>query len=257
MNAEDGDIDARAIPPGRRIALAVLLVVLFAGFLALGTWQVERRTWKLNLIARVDARVHAAPVPAPGPEAWPDVTAKNDEYRRVSLEGHFLNDEETPVYTANDSGPGYWIVTPFERPNGTYVLVNRGFVPNEKKKASSRPKGEIEGDTRVVGLMRMSQPGGAFLRSNKPAEGRWYSRDVEAIAKARGLPRDKVAPYFVDAGAAKNPGGLPVGGLTRIHFRNAHLVYALTWYTLALMTAGALVTLFRGRLFGKRKTISP
>src|SRR5262245_42515181 len=62
------DADARVRRrPAVRICMAVGAVLLFAGFCALGTWQVQRRAWKLDLIARVDQRVHAAAVPAPGP----------------------------------------------------------------------------------------------------------------------------------------------------------------------------------------------
>ncbi|WP_204313471.1 SURF1 family cytochrome oxidase biogenesis protein, partial [Klebsiella michiganensis] len=69
------------------------------------------------------------------------------------------------------------------------------------------------GETRVTGLLRVSEPGGAFLRANDPAAGRWYSRDVAAIGAARRL--SDLAPYFVDADA--RPGARadePVGGLT-------------------------------------------
>ena len=79
----------------------------------------------------------------------------------------------------------------------------------------------------------MTEPGGGFLRANDPAANRWYSRDVAAIAAARGLGR--TAPYFVDADAAPNPGGLPVGGLTVVKFPDNHLVYALTWFALMLL----------------------
>ena len=98
----------------------------------------------------------------------------------------------------------------------------------------------------VTGLLRMTQPGGAFLRKNDPVNHRWYSRDVQAIAKANGLA--KVAPYFLDADATSTPSTeisannvpvVPVGGLTVIVFHNNHLVYALTWYALAAMVAGA------------------
>ena len=82
------------------------------------------------------------------------------------------------------------------------------------------------------------QPGGGFLRTNAPAEDRWHSRDVAAIAAARGLT--PVAPYFVDADATPNPGGFPVGGLTVVRFSDNHLVYAATWFALAAMLAGAL-----------------
>ncbi|MET0271314.1 MAG: SURF1 family cytochrome oxidase biogenesis protein, partial [Sphingomonas sp.] len=67
-------------------------------------------------------------------------------------------------------------------------------------------------------------------------------RDVRAIARARRV--GPVAPFFVDADAAPNPGGWPVGGLTVVAFRNSHLVYALTWFALAgLSLFGAVLTL--------------
>ncbi|MCA3579738.1 MAG: SURF1 family protein, partial [Bradyrhizobium sp.] len=91
----------------------------------------------------------------------------------------------------------------------------------------------------VTGLLRMSEPKGGFLRSNDPAAGRWYSRDVAAIAATRGL--SQVAPYFIDADATPNPGGTPLGGLTIVRFPNNHLIYALTWFALAFMLAGTLL----------------
>ncbi|MEG2962914.1 MAG: SURF1 family cytochrome oxidase biogenesis protein, partial [Janthinobacterium sp.] len=48
-----------------------------------------------------------------------------------------------------------------------------------------------------------------------------------------------VAPYFVDAKEKSETAvDAPVGGLTVISFHNNHLVYALTWFALALMVAG-------------------
>ncbi|MGX7876913.1 SURF1 family cytochrome oxidase biogenesis protein [Mesorhizobium sp. ORM6] len=91
----------------------------------------------------------------------------------------------------------------------------------------------------------MSEPGGGFLRNNDAAGNRWYSRDVAAIATARGLT-DNVAPYFVDA-ETSGTGGWPRGGLTVVNFRNSHLVYALTWFTLAAMLAAALAAPMIGR----------
>ena len=106
-----------------------------------------------------------------------------------------------------------------------------------------RPTGNVAGTASVTGLLRISEPGGGFLRSNDAAADRWYSRDVVAIASARGL--GEVAPYFVDADAAAEPGPLPQGGMTQVSFRNTHLVYALTWFCLALMSAGAAIFLIR------------
>ena len=124
-------------------------------------------------------------------------------------------------------GPGFWVVTPLEMTGGKIVLVNRGFVPSERREPVMRGEGNPPGLVNVTGLLRISEPGGGFLRRNNPAGDRWYSRDVAAIASARGL--SEVAPFFVDADAAPNPGGWPRGGLTVISFPNNHLVYALTW----------------------------
>ncbi|NKF32724.1 SURF1 family protein, partial [Pseudomonas sp. BGM005] len=99
--------------------------------------------------------------------------------------------------------------------------------------------GQLPGPVEITGLMRMTEPKGSLLQSNDVNADRWYSRDVAAIAQKRGVRT--VAPYFIDADATANPGGLPVGGLTIIHFPNNHLVYAITWYGLAAMALALLV----------------
>jgi len=214
----------------------ILLLLLTAALIALGTWQVKRLSWKLDLIARVDARVHAAPVSAPGPAEWPAIDAAGYEYKHVRATGTFLNDKETQVYASTELGPGYWVLTPLREADGTIVIINRGFVPTDKRNPDTRPAGELTTETTVTGLLRINEPKGTLLRSNVPAEERWYSRDVTAIAEARGLKN--AAPHFIDADDTKNPGDLPVGGLTQIVFPNNHLVYAITWYGLAVMTSG-------------------
>ncbi|WP_456016693.1 SURF1 family protein [Methylorubrum populi] len=223
--------------------MAVAGLALVGVFLGLGTWQVERRVWKLDLIDRVEARIHADPVPAPGPEEWAGLTGPSAEYRRVRVTGRFAYDRATLVQAVTERGGGFWVLVPLATERGFTVLINRGFVPTEARDRSARTPGEPEGEVTVTGLLRLSEPGGGFLRRNDPAADRWYSRDVAAIAAARTL--SDVAPYFVDADATPNPGGLPVGGLTVVAFHNNHLVYALTWYALALMTAGALVYALR------------
>jgi surfeit locus 1 family protein len=214
------------------VALSAFLGAAFAGFVALGIWQVQRLSWKLDLIERVESRVQAPPGPAPGRSEWPQVSAARDEYRHVRLDGRFLSGRDTRVQAVTEAGAGFWLLSPFEASDGTVVLVNRGFVPQEW-----RGNPASAANTQVTGLLRLSEPGGAFLRRNAPAGNRWYSRDVQAIAAARRLRQ--VAPYFVDADRGADAAGWPRGGLTVIHFRNNHLVYALTWFALALMAAVA------------------
>ncbi|WP_394701457.1 SURF1 family protein [uncultured Roseibium sp.] len=236
MNAEDNKDERPAGSRRARFVFAAGMLVLTATFTALGIWQAQRLFWKLDLIARVESRVHAAPVPAPTEFEWPAVTAKDDEYRHVTASGTYL-DTETLVQAVTEYGAGFWVMKPLRQDDGTIILVNRGFVPTDRKAPAdhSRPTGPVQ----VTGLLRMSQPGGAFLRSNEPAAGRWYSRDVAAIAATDDLT--KVAPYFIDAQAGPSDGSLPMGGLTVIKFRNSHLTYALTWGVLALMSLAGFV----------------
>ena len=214
---------------GRRLLIALCLL-LAAAFAALGVWQVERRAWKLDLIAKVEARVHAPPRPLPAFSA----PVRELTYLRVHVRGVFLHDRETLVQAVTDLGPGWWVMTPL-RTDAGIVIVNRGYVTSERRAPAQRSAGQTHDLVTVTGLLRQSEPGGGFLRSNDPRADRWYSRDVAAIAARQGLAR--VAPYFIDADAARNAPGAPVGGLTVVAFSNNHLVYAITWYVLAMMTA--------------------
>ena len=223
------------------------MVVLTLVFAALGTWQVQRLFWKLDLISRVDARVHAGPVPSPAQGEWHGISAEKDEYRHVTAIGTFEHGKSVLVQAVTERGAGYWLLTPLRLSDSSVVLVNRGFLPAAESNSAARTESEIAaGPVAVTGLLRISEPGGAFLRSNDPANDRWYSRDVDAIARSKGFA--PAAPYFIDADATPNPGGLPIGGLTVVQFRNSHLVYAATWYALAIMTAAALIILRRRRL---------
>lgn len=233
-------------PRARRL-LTGFLLLLVAAFLALGAWQVQRLFWKLDLIARVESRVTADPMPAPARAEWPGITPEKDEYRRVTATGLFQHESTVLVQAVTERGAGFWVLTPLRLPDETTVIINRGFVPADRRDRADRLGSELAaGPVAVTGLLRLSEPGGGFLRANDPANDRWFSRDVAAIAAAKGLA--DVAPYFIDADATPNPGGLPVGGMTVIAFRNSHLVYALTWFALAAMSAAAVWAVHRRKL---------
>nr|WP_249798122.1 SURF1 family protein [Bradyrhizobium zhengyangense] len=233
--------------------LTVLSLIAFVVLMALGVWQVERRAWKLALIDRVEQRVHAPAQPLPSRTSWPTISAANDEYRHVDVSGRFLHDRETLVQAVTEEGPGYWVLTPLQRDDGTTVLINRGFVPSERRDPSTRQGGNPDGQVVVAGLLRVTEPKGGFLRDNVPQHNRWYSRDVAAIAAARDL--QNVAPFFIDADAGSQSAGGPIGGLTVIRFPNNHLIYALTWFALAFMLAGRLFVTFRGGLFRRQRFV--
>ncbi len=224
-----------------------------ACLVALAVWQIHRRAYKLDLIARIEARVHAAPMAAPGPDRWTGISPAADEYHRVTASGDWLENRPTLVQAVTELGGGYWVMTPLARDDGTTILVNRGFVPATARDPASWQPRSPEPVT-ITGLLRMSEPGGGFLRANDPVSDRWYSRDVSAIAASRGL--NNVAPYFIDAERVPGQDGLPVAGLTVISFSNNHLVYALTWGALALMAAAGAIFVNMDKLrpdwFGRR-----
>ncbi len=248
------------------LLLGVCAALLFFSFTALGTWQLKRLFWKRDLIARVEQRVHAPAVAAPGQDRWQYISAETDEYRHVLVSGTFLHQFSVRVQATTELGSGFWLLTPLRQTKGTIVLINRGFISSKTSEHTQPYAGKNRTEdnfiSNVTGLLRISEPGGAFLRRNDPATQRWHSRDVQAIATAQHLAL--VAPYFIDADAginsnsgtdsAKNPALLhtatnqPIGGLTVIAFNNNHLVYTLTWYTLALMVAGAAYLVGRTEL---------
>jgi surfeit locus 1 family protein len=236
------DIEEQGRTPASPLKLAVLCFVAIlsvAALSALGVWQLERRVWKLDLIERVNQRVHAAPVSAPGPSAWPHVNAADDAYRHVVVKGRFLDSPPTLVRAVTERGGGYWVVAPFRTEDGFTVLVNRGFVPSGQVGPEVLAIDRKPNTTILTGLLRISEPGGGFLRRNDPATDRWYSRDVVAIAASHHI--EAVAPYFIDADGPADLSALPVGGLTVISFPNNHLVYAVTWFGLAIILMGWLL----------------
>ncbi|WP_284413916.1 SURF1 family protein [Acidovorax sp. SUPP3334] len=246
--------------------MGVCALLVFATLVALGSWQVARRAWKLDLIERVEQRIHAAPVAPPSFADWqrsPDA-ARESEYLHVRLKGTFDHAKEVLVQANTTMGAGFWVVTPLRQADGTAVLVNRGFVPPEARDPAARGVPAPQGNTEVVGLLRLSEPGGGFLRHNDPAGDRWFSRDVQAIAAVRGIA--PVAPYFIDAEAAVHSAAQPVantstqwpaGGLTVVRFPNSHLVYAITWYTLALMVAAGAWVVWRDDQKRRRRSAPP
>lgn len=239
----------RSGPPRRGLPWLVLAATLLCAlFTALGLWQVQRMGWKHDLIARVEARVRAAPVAPPAAGQWPALQAApgNWEYRRLRLEGVYLHDQESLVQASTVLGAGHWVLTPLRLADGSVVIVNRGFVPPAQRNPQARGESVPTGPVVVTGLLRISEPRGGFLRDNDPIADRWFSRDVAAIAAARALPSTRVAPYFADAEATPgNPAAWPRAGLTVLQFPDHHLVYALTWFVLAGLALTALVPLLR------------
>jgi len=209
-------------------AIPALLLLL-----GLGTWQLERRAWKEALITGRQAGFAAAPavLPADG------TAAQGLMWRRVNATGVLRHDQELYLAARSMRGNvGYHVLTPLDRADGTTVLVNRGWVSNEKKDPAARAEGQLAGTVTVEGI---ATPGGRrnwLTPENDAVRNIWLWTDMPAMSQQLGRP---VLPVVVEAVATPpNPGGFPIGGQTRIDLPNDHLQYALTWY---LIAAGLVV----------------
>lgn len=223
------------------LGLLIPAVLVFAVLIALGTWQIERKAWKEGLIAALTERLAAPPAALPPPAMWPRLDPASDEYRRVTFTATFDHAKEALVYAAASSfrpdvaggGPGYWIFAPARLPDGGFVIVNRGFVPEARKDAASRTAGQIAGPVEIVGVMRWPDARHWFSPADDPQHNMWFTRDPLAIAAAKGL--GPVAPFYVEQESPAPPGSLPQPGKLVVQLRNEHLQYAVTWYSLALV----------------------
>lgn len=231
----------RSSPWRGLLAPGLAFLVALAILVALGTWQLQRRTWKADLIQRIEAGLRAEPGEVLPEARWPGWRAAEGEFRRVRLTGRFLHDQEILVHGLRSEGPratglGYYVFTPIERHDGSVVLVNRGFVPAALKDPARRADGRVAGPATVTGLVRAPEARSLFVPADEPGKGEWFTRDTNAMARARGLSR--AAPFYVEADATPNPGGWPKGGGVRVDLPNNHLQYALTWFGLALTLVG-------------------
>jgi surfeit locus 1 family protein len=217
---------------GPRATLAFVLAGI-AILIGLGTWQMERRVRKADLIATMDERLASPPI------TISEFLANNsaEDYRPVSASGTFRHDQEMYLAARSYQGQlGYHVVTPLILDDGTTaVLIDRGWVPSDRQSPASREAGQVAGTVTVTGIARQPAKPGMFTPDNRPDQNLWYWADLPAMAAHAGLAQ--AAPLLLEAGTAENPGGLPIGGQTFINLPNNHLQYALTWYSLAVVLA--------------------
>ncbi|GAA4657900.1 SURF1 family protein [Bartonella pachyuromydis] len=234
----------------------MLCVCFFLLFSALGVWQIQRLNWKTNLIASANQRVHLPPIKAPSQNQWSHITFEKDEYQPVVITGQFLTDKNIFVIAIAQDTTGYWVLTPLQTADNSLTFINRGFIPmdarhdfqnSEQSQTNAPPHQNSVTQTKqttIIGLLRMSERNGFFPRKNNPDKNLWYTRELPAMAEKLGL--STVAPYFIDAGEkTAMQGALPIAGLTVVQFSNNHLVYAITWFTLAAGVLGGSLFLLR------------
>jgi len=200
----------------------------------LGIWQLQRLSWKQDLIAKIELRTLSEQ------KTFPEIyrlweNKKDVEYYRISVRGIFEHDKEIHFYTVDKSLPGWRIVTPLKMDNGKRIFVDRGFVPLTHKNAETRDSAQFRHPLEISGLVRhFTDTKGLFVPDNDPEKNEWYWKSLIQMAKySFGEQPVQIAPFFVESDDMGNRGGWPRGGVTRIRLPNRHLEYAITWFALA------------------------
>jgi surfeit locus 1 family protein len=243
--------------PVRRSVLATSLFVAaaLAILLALGAWQLQRKTWKEALIATLEQRLAATAVALLAPAQWGSLDPDRDEFARVTFTAQFVNDKEALVFTTGSSmrgdtsGPGYWVFAPARLGDGHVVMVNRGFVPEGKQDPATRRDGAVSGPIAITGVLRWPEPPGLFTPAADPGRNIWFNRDSSAMATAKNIV--DAAPFYVEMESPVPPGGLPHPGRVQPNLPNNHFQYALTWLGLAAVLVGVYAAWMFGRWRGR------
>jgi len=176
---------------------------------------------------------------------------KDLQNRRFLVQGQFLHDKEILVGLRPREGKvGYLVITPLQRPDGSIVMVKRGWISREKRNSRTRPESLVQGDTLIETILRRSEPKGMFVPENNPTKGEWYYINVDAMEKAAQVDADHV---LLEQVADSSPNlnnyfmskGIPIGKSPVVELRNTHLEYAITWYSLAAFTSVMFFMLLR------------
>jgi surfeit locus 1 family protein len=243
------------VPVRRRGLLIPSLFTLaaLAVLLGLGTWQIERKAWKENLIETLTKRLESDPAELPKPADWARLDANNAEFQRVRVNVQFrkaqdgLQDkvqdnaqgkaQDALVYTSGSQlrddvkGAGFFVFSPALLAGGpSIVVINRGFVPD---KNYPQVQGTQEVTQEIIGVLRWPEAPSLFVPDRDSAGLTWFVRDHRAMAQALGW--GDVAPFYIEQEDPVPPGGLPHPSVLKVRLRNDHLQYAITWFGLALV----------------------
>ncbi|WP_050526641.1 SURF1 family protein [Pseudorhodobacter aquimaris] len=212
-----------------RQTVAPLLFGIFgvAILLALGTWQMQRLTWKEETLAAIDARIGAAAVDLP---AQPDPVA--DRFLPVITSGHLTGEGVDVLVSRKDIGAGVRVIAVLETDSGRRILLDRGFLA-EASRGLPRETHKLE----VTGNLLWPDEVDGFTPAPDAASGLWFARDLPAMATAL-----KTEPVLIVARSQSGDGIEPLP-VDSAGIPNNHLNYAITWFSLAIVWAGMTVLL--------------
>ena len=246
MNSKTTDQPART----RGIfGLAVIALVMVSVLVSLGLWQLRRKDEKHALISALTERLATTPVALPAVAQWPALTPAHDEFRRVTFTAMLESKPDAMVYSSGSAvrddvtGPGTWTFVPARLADGRSVVINAGFVQNtmqDRAQQDRAVKPLITGaPVSFTGYLRFPEAAGTLTPHQDGTKRLWFTRDVPSMAQVLGW--GEIAPFYIDLESPQSASGIPKPGPLHVRLKDDHLQYAITWFGLALVVAGAFV----------------
>jgi len=185
--------------------------------LSLGSWQLYRLNWKLDLISEIENSLKINPVELS--------KSNNKNYLRIKTSGTIDFDKQIYLYNLNNSGkPGFEVINPILIGNENY-LINRGWIPFNKK-----DKAEINliNTNHIIGTLKKQSKANSFKPENDIEKNYWFTLDRDDIFSYTGKKFSKYIIYL--NGDYK----VPKPKVITANISNNHKKYAITWFSMAI-----------------------
>ena len=200
-----------------KLLFSVFVYFIILTLLSLGFWQVYRLNWKLELIEQIENSLKNDPV------ELSNIEKKN--YLRIKTSGNIDFDKQIYLYNLNDAGkPGFEVINPIKIGDENY-LVNRGWIPFEKK---DLPEINLVDQNQIVGTLMLQTKPSTFKPENDIEKNYWFTLDREDILKFTGRNFSEYVIYL--NGDYK----IPKPRVITAKISNNHKKYAITWFSMAI-----------------------
>ena len=200
-----------------KFLFSVFIIFFILVFIGLGTWQIVRLNWKNNLILEIENSLKNPPV---------ELAQSNKEnFLKIKTSGVINFDKQIYLYNLNDSGtPGFEVINPITVGDENY-LINRGWIPFEKKGAQEI---NVFDQKNIIGTLKLQGRKNIFKPDNDLDKNYWFSLNREDILKFTGKNFSQYIIYL--DGNYKFPRPKKITA----NISNNHQKYAITWFSLAL-----------------------
>jgi surfeit locus 1 family protein len=219
---------------------SLVTLIAFAILISLGTWQLQRKAWKENLIETLTRKFAGPAIDLPPPAQWASLRQDKDEFTRVKFRADYLQGKDAIVWATGSGlrddvkGPGIFVFTPATLPQGEVVVINRGYVAEQKPTGATKRPAPVEGPAEITGILRWpEQKGWELTTSFDKGAQLWFVRDQTAMAQEYGW--GNVAPFYIERESQQPADGIAPPGLLSPHLPDNHLQYAVTWYGFAVV----------------------